>query len=139
MSRGKVAEVTTYTVVLERDEAGYWVADFPDVPGCHTQGRTLRQVRGRLRDALSLFVSDAAAAKLAEELRVSPRTRALVEEAAAMREQVERVRALAREKTQEAAHVLVDDEGFSYRDAGEALHLSHQRVQQLVTKDLQDA
>jgi predicted RNase H-like HicB family nuclease len=43
-----------YRVVLYRDEDGEWIAEFPDVRGAHTHGRTLRQVRSRLRDVLDL-------------------------------------------------------------------------------------
>lgn len=30
-----------FSVVLERDEAGYYVASVPTLPGCHTQARSL--------------------------------------------------------------------------------------------------
>ena len=30
-----------FTVVIERDEEGYYVADVPELKGCHTQARSL--------------------------------------------------------------------------------------------------
>ncbi|MGH8904035.1 MAG: type II toxin-antitoxin system HicB family antitoxin [Egibacteraceae bacterium] len=57
-----------YRAVIVRDEDGYWFVDFPDVPGCHTQGRTLRAARQRMRDALLLLVDDAGTAHVVEDL-----------------------------------------------------------------------
>jgi predicted RNase H-like HicB family nuclease len=42
------------TVILERDEDGWYVASVPELRGCHTQGRTLDEVMENLRDAASL-------------------------------------------------------------------------------------
>jgi predicted RNase H-like HicB family nuclease len=59
----------TFRVIYERDEAGWCVADVPDVPGCHTQGRTIVQARERILDALSLYVDDTDQILLREEAR----------------------------------------------------------------------
>ena len=53
MSQGR------YTVVYERDESGAWNAYVPEVPGCHTYGRSLRLARERIRETLGLWVDDA--------------------------------------------------------------------------------
>ncbi len=42
------------TVLLERDEDGYYVASVPELRGCHTQGETLDEVLENIRDAASL-------------------------------------------------------------------------------------
>jgi predicted RNase H-like HicB family nuclease len=68
--KGMVAPMKTFTVVYERDEANWWVADVPDVPGCHTQGRTVEEARERILDALSLYVNDANQILLHEEARL---------------------------------------------------------------------
>jgi len=60
----------TFTVIYERDEAGWWVAEVPDVPGCHTQGHTVEEARERLLDALSLYVDDPDQILLREEARL---------------------------------------------------------------------
>ncbi len=41
-------------VVIERDEEGFYVASVPQVPGCHTQGRSLDSVMERIREAVEL-------------------------------------------------------------------------------------
>jgi predicted RNase H-like HicB family nuclease len=51
--------VTTYHLAYDRDESGWWVASVREVPGCHTQGRTVDEARSRIRKALDLFVDDA--------------------------------------------------------------------------------
>lgn len=54
-------EEAEYTVVIEQDEEGWLVATVPSLPGCHTQGRTLEEVRERVREAIGAYVgSDAA-------------------------------------------------------------------------------
>ncbi|HVY69254.1 MAG TPA: type II toxin-antitoxin system HicB family antitoxin [Verrucomicrobiae bacterium] len=43
-----------FTVVVERDEAGYYVASVPELHGCHTQARSLDKLMERVREAISL-------------------------------------------------------------------------------------
>jgi predicted RNase H-like HicB family nuclease len=45
-----------FTVVLERDEDGRFVASIPSLKGCHTQGRSLDQVMQRIREAAELWL-----------------------------------------------------------------------------------
>ena len=41
-------------MVVERDEAGYYVASVPALPGCHTQARSLDKLMERIREAIEL-------------------------------------------------------------------------------------
>lgn len=43
-----------FSVVIERDEEGYYVASVPTLPGCHTQARSLDELMGRVQEAISL-------------------------------------------------------------------------------------
>ena len=43
-----------FDVVIERDEEGYYVASVPQIPGCHTQARSLDEVIERIREAIEL-------------------------------------------------------------------------------------
>jgi len=43
-----------FDVVIERDEEGYYVASVPQIPGCHTQARSLDEVTLRIREAIEL-------------------------------------------------------------------------------------
>jgi predicted RNase H-like HicB family nuclease len=47
-----------YNVDCARDESEWWVASIREVPGCHSQGRTIDEARARVREALALFVED---------------------------------------------------------------------------------
>jgi predicted RNase H-like HicB family nuclease len=51
-----------YNIAYLRDESKWWVASVCEVPGCHSQGRTIDQARQRVREALELFVDDAKSA-----------------------------------------------------------------------------
>lgn len=43
-----------FDVVIERDSEGYYVASVPQIPGCHTQARSLDEVTERIREAIAL-------------------------------------------------------------------------------------
>lgn len=45
-----------FTVIVERDEAGYYVADVIELPGCHTQARSVDELMERLREAIELYL-----------------------------------------------------------------------------------
>lgn len=43
-----------FSVVIERDEDGYYVATVPELRGCHTQARSLDTLMKRVREAIAL-------------------------------------------------------------------------------------
>jgi predicted RNase H-like HicB family nuclease len=43
-----------FDVVIERDSEGYYIASVPQIPGCHTQARSLDEVTVRIREAIEL-------------------------------------------------------------------------------------
>jgi predicted RNase H-like HicB family nuclease len=43
-----------FTVVIERDEEGYYVADVPELKGCHTQARSLDELLERVKESIQL-------------------------------------------------------------------------------------
>ncbi len=43
-----------FTVVIERDEDGYYIGTVPSLPGCHTQAKTLDTLMKRMREAVEL-------------------------------------------------------------------------------------
>lgn len=44
----------TFTVVIERDEGGFYVGTVPSLHGCHTQAKTLDALMKRMREAVEL-------------------------------------------------------------------------------------
>ena len=45
-----------FTIVVERDGDGFYVASVPQLPGCHTQARSLDQLMERAKEAIALHV-----------------------------------------------------------------------------------
>jgi predicted RNase H-like HicB family nuclease len=41
-------------VLVERDRDGFYVASVPELPGCHTQARSLDELMERIREAAEL-------------------------------------------------------------------------------------
>jgi predicted RNase H-like HicB family nuclease len=126
-----VAEVKSYRVVYELDESGHWIATVPSVKGCHTYGRSIHEATERIREALGLFVGDAARARLVSSVRLPAKVKALIERQQTARSRAEREQQRARAIVCRAVVALTKELGLSVRDAGELLGISHQRVQQL--------
>ena len=45
-----------FSVIVERDEAGYYVASVPELRGCHTQARSLDKLIERIKEAVELYL-----------------------------------------------------------------------------------
>ena len=51
MKRGGKRE---FSVIVELDGDGYYLASVPELPGCHTQARSLDKLIKRVREAIEL-------------------------------------------------------------------------------------
>jgi predicted RNase H-like HicB family nuclease len=51
-----------FSVVIERDGDGWYVATVPELPGCHTQARSLDTLMERVREAIDACLPDIGAA-----------------------------------------------------------------------------
>lgn len=47
-------KIFDFTVLIEQDEDGWYVATAPEIQGCHTQGKTISQVLERIKEAIEL-------------------------------------------------------------------------------------
>ena len=45
-----------FTVTIDRDESGMWVAECPSIPGCVSQGTTKAEALKNVREAIELCV-----------------------------------------------------------------------------------
>ncbi len=45
-----------YTVIIEKDDDGYYVGSIPALPGCHTQARSVDHLMERMEDAIALWL-----------------------------------------------------------------------------------
>ena len=51
-----MAKVKQYDVIIERDEDGVYVAHVPELPGCHTQGDSVKEVMKNIVEAIKLYL-----------------------------------------------------------------------------------
>ena len=47
-------EQNDFTVLLEQDEDGIYIARVPEIEGCYTQGKTLEEVIERIKEAIEV-------------------------------------------------------------------------------------
>ena len=47
-------KVRNFTVLIEQDEDGIYVAKVPGIQGCYTQGKTVQQVMERIKEAIQV-------------------------------------------------------------------------------------
>jgi predicted RNase H-like HicB family nuclease len=124
--------MSTYHVAYVRDEAGWWVASVREVRGCHTQGRTVVEARRRVREALDLFVDDAKAAKLVDDVKLPATAAKAIRAYASLRKRADQEDRRAALAARRAVRLLRGGKlKMSARDAARLLGVSHQRVHQL--------
>ena len=46
--------VFNFTVLIEQDEDGIFVAKVPDIQGCYTQGKTVEEAVERVKEAIQV-------------------------------------------------------------------------------------
>ncbi len=47
-----------YTVLLEQDEEGWFVSEVVELPGCHTQAKTLDELISRTKEAIQAYLEN---------------------------------------------------------------------------------
>jgi predicted RNase H-like HicB family nuclease len=45
-----------FTVIIQKDEEGYYVAEVPGLKGCQTQARSLDELTERVKEAIELWL-----------------------------------------------------------------------------------
>ena len=45
-----------FSVIIEQDEDGYSIASVPELPGCHTQAKSLTELNERVIEAIELYL-----------------------------------------------------------------------------------
>ncbi len=122
----------TYTALAERS-GGWWAITVPELRGVFSQARRLSQVEPVARDAIALFLGvPADSFDIHVREVVDPIADALVADALQARREAADHQRIAAQKSREAARTL-DRMGLPQRDIGLLLHVSHQRVAQLLT------
>ena len=60
-----------FLVTLEHDEDGWIVAECPSLPGCVSQGRTMDEALGNIREAIELSLETRRAEGIATAIEVA--------------------------------------------------------------------
>jgi predicted RNase H-like HicB family nuclease len=50
--------IHVFQVIVEQDEAGYYVAECPALQACYTQGKTYEEVMENIKDVIALCLED---------------------------------------------------------------------------------
>ncbi len=45
-----------FTVIVEKDEDGMYVAKVPDLPGCTTEGKTKKELMKNVKEAIQAYL-----------------------------------------------------------------------------------
>ncbi len=55
LNRGVSMKKYNFTVIIEKDEdTGLFVGDVPDLPACHSQGKTIDELMANMREVIEL-------------------------------------------------------------------------------------
>lgn len=134
----RVSGMTELSVQYRQDpDTSWWTATMPDEPAVVTQGKTLREVYENVRKALTLVREDADRVLLRGETDWSNRSDLSADVLQAVRSESDlRVRFLEAEDeleraTRRAVKVLIRVRHYSFRDAGQLLGITGQRVEQI--------
>ena len=47
-----------FTVIIEKDEDGFYVAEVPELKSCYTQAKTLEELLERIKEVIELCVEE---------------------------------------------------------------------------------
>jgi predicted RNase H-like HicB family nuclease len=65
MGKGRQrTKVRQFTVLIEQDEDGYYVASVPALHSCYTQARTLEELAPRIREVIALCLAEQKAPRM---------------------------------------------------------------------------
>ena len=58
-----------YKIFVEKGMDGYLVGEAPELPGCYSQGKTMKELMGNMKEAIELYLESM------EEIRRKPEKR----------------------------------------------------------------
>ncbi|MBI2147807.1 type II toxin-antitoxin system HicB family antitoxin [Candidatus Woesearchaeota archaeon] len=56
-----------YTIIVERDEDGWFVSEVVGLPGCHTQAKDMNQLLERTKEAIQAYLESEEELDISEE------------------------------------------------------------------------
>jgi predicted RNase H-like HicB family nuclease len=121
---------------VEAERSGdWWAMRVPALPGVFSQARRLERAESMARDAIATFLGvPATAVEVSIRVRLPEPLGGQVDELLALRAALEADERRYAELSRRVATRLVSEAGLTVRDAGRVLHVTHQRVAQLVER-----
>ena len=55
---GESVKVYNFSVLIEKDEDGYYIATVPSLKSCYTQARTLEELHPRIKEVIELCLEE---------------------------------------------------------------------------------
>jgi len=56
-----------YHVLIEKDEEGWFVSEVIELPGCHTQGKTVDELLERTKEAIKAYLETEEPVEISQE------------------------------------------------------------------------
>jgi len=56
-----------YTIIIEKDEEGWFVSEVVELPGCHTQAKTIDKLLERTKEAIKAYLQTNQKIEFSEE------------------------------------------------------------------------
>ena len=57
----------TFTLIIEKDEDGWLVSEVIELPGCHTQAKSMDQLLSRKKEAIQAYLGTEKISKVSEK------------------------------------------------------------------------
>jgi len=122
--------MSEYRVLYTRSRAGGWTASVRGLPRCRGRGRTLREARLQVRQALA-GLADHHQIDLVEDVRLPPPGRRLLVQHWVARRRASQARERSDQAARRACQALLDY-GVSLRDASDLLGIPLARLAGIV-------
>jgi predicted RNase H-like HicB family nuclease len=127
--------VKTYRIECEWDETGWWVVTVPEVSGAVTQCKRLDKVPDDVGEVLELLTGKKPGTYELDVRTIVPgKAGELAAQALELRAQADALAGTVATTTCTAV-VTLSKSGFSMRDIGQLVGVSHQRVDQILKAD----
>lgn len=124
--------VKTYQVSAQRIKRG-WILSVPEVPGAVSQVRSLAQAEAHAREAVSAVLEvEPASFELELKPQINQHLLSRIEEVREATEHAEQLQRDAAAESRAVVKALAADEGLSGGDISALLHVSGQRISQLL-------
>lgn len=59
-----------FTLIIEEGEDGYYISEVVELPGCHTQAKTIDELIKRTKEAIKLYLSAMKEGKLSAFIKI---------------------------------------------------------------------